>query len=1202
MVPAQPAWKIPDAGCRLRNAGRYCLAGLTILSLIAADLWSASPGLDAAPLAARSGPPGATMFTLLRPDQTGIHCENHFGDPQMWGKHYTELMNGSLGTGIAVADYDRDGRPDVFVVSKTGPSRLFRNLGEWKFADVTVAAGLATPTDLARTDRADWTQGAAWADVNNDGWLDLYVCRFNAPNLLFINQGNGTFREEGQARGLAVVDASGMGSFFDYDRDGWLDVYVQTSLLDTIQAPNGQRDLLFHNRGDGTFENVTERAGITGENLAHSTSVWDYDGDGWPDLYVANDFTAPDKLYHNNRNGTFTNVIDSVVPHVPYSSMGADSGDLDNDGRPDFLVGDMAATSHEQDHRGMAYSRMLQSNAIEPVTTEVPQYSHNALFLNTGAGRCLEAAYLAGLAATDWTWSVRFEDLDNDGRLDLHVTNGMVREYQNADLLDRMVLAQNPAERMGIMRASPRLAETNLAYRNTGELRFEEVGRRWGLDQKDVSFGAGFGDFDGDGDLDVIIAKHEKDPTVLRNDSPDGHRLLVVLQGKISNRYGVGAKVTIVTAQGTQTRQLELARGYLSTSEPILHFGVGKDTLIKTLTVEWPSGHLQAFTDLRADQRLTITEPAGPARPSTPEPAPRAQFAEVGAATGLDLKVDESFDLENQPLVSTRFDRLGPALAMGDLNQDGLTDLVLGGTGKRPAQILFRKGGRFVPVANLPASPVDDGPLLLLDYDGDGRTDLLQTKAGANRSANSPSFQPVLHRNSGDGFTPQPAALPPLPLSVGAAVAADFDRDGRVDVFLGARVLPGRYPQAPRSALLRNTGSRFEDATDALAPMLREAGLVRSALWSDVDGDGWPDLLLALEWGGVRYYHNDQGRGFTDRSQAAGFAAAGEGWWTSLASADFNGDGRLDYAAGNAGLNTLYQPPALLYVGSFKAGNSTQVIEAYQEGDRLYPRRNRKELAAQLPAILQRFPRNDAYARATLTDLLGADRLAAARRFAATELQSGVFLSQPDGTFRFSPLPRMAQIAPLQGMVAGDFNGDGHADLYTVQNSHAPNPGIGRFDGGLSQLLRGDGRGDFTLVEPAKSGLIVPGDAKALAVFDLNADGWPDFLVSRNNSTALAWSNEGVAGGHPLEVRLRGRPGNPTAVGALLRLELADGTMQLAEISAGGGYYSQSDASAFFGWPQGNPPRRLVIRWPDGSTSEQMMSGTPGAQLTFEMP
>jgi len=1176
---------------------RLALAGLAALT---AGL-RADPGLTQTPLATRSGPAGRTMFTELPPEQTGIKCENFFADPLMWGAHYTQLVNGGLGTGIAVADFDSDGRPDVFVVSKTGPSRLFRNLGNWKFTDVTVAAGLATTADLGRTDRTEWTQGATWADVNNDGQLDLYVCRFNAPNQLFINQGNGTFKEEAQARGLAVIDASEQGAFFDYDRDGWLDVYLQTNLLDPARAPNGQRDYLFHNRGDGTFENVTDRAGIAGESLTHSAGVWDYDGDGWPDLYVANDFTTPDRLYHNNRDGTFTDVINTVVPHLPYSAMGSDQGDLNNDGLIDFLVADMAATTHEKDHRGMAYSRTLKGGEGEPANTEAPQYSHNALYLNSGTGRSLEAAYLAGLAATDWTWSVRFEDLDNDGLLDLHITNGMIREYQNADLLDRSFLAASPAERINLLRASPRLAEANLAYRNRGDLQFEEIGRAWGLDQVGVSFGAAFGDFDEDGDLDVIFANLEGHPTVLRNDSPDGHRLILALRGTASNRFGVGAVVTIETAQGTQVRQLETARGYLSSSEPIVHFGLGAETSVRSLTVVWPNGRRQSFSGLAADQRYTVTEPAS-AEPTAGRPAVRPQFTEEGATRGLDLQSQESFDVENQPLVPVRFDRLGPALALGDINHDGRIDVVLGGTGRQPAQIRFGAAGGFAAGGNLPPATVDDGPLLLLDYDGDGLVDLLQTRAGANRSAGSPAYQPVLQRNTGSGFEPQPAALPPLPLSVGAAVAADFDHDGRLDVFLGARVLPNRYPQSPRSALLRNEGGRFTDVTDALAPALREAGMIRSALWSDADGDGWPDLLLAPEWGSVRYFHNDAGKGFTERSAEAGFSAAGTGWWTSLASADFNGDGRPDYVAGNTGLNTLYQPPALLYAGNFKGGGGApQVIEAYREGDSLYPRRTRKELAAQIPALLARFPRNDAYARSTLPALLGEDRLAAARLYTATEFRSGIFLSQPDGTYRFSALPRLAQIAPVQGIAAGDCDGDGHADLYVVQNSFSPNPGTGRFDGGLSLLLHGDGRGNFVPVVPAQSGLIVPGDAKALVMFDLDDDGWPDFLVSRNNSTTLAWHNRGIPGRHSFQVRLQGRPGNPTAVGAALQLELADGTVQATEIAAGGGYYSQAPAAVFFGWPEGNPPRRLSVRWPDGSTSETALTEVPTV-LEIKMP
>ncbi len=1140
--------------------------------------------IAAAPLAARSTPDGPTLFTTLPAVDTGIRVFNHFADPRMWGSLHTEIMNGAMGTGIAVADFDNDSRPDVFIVSKSGSSRLFRNLGNWRFADVTVAAGLAPAGDEKLIDRPDWTQSGTWADVNNDGWLDLLVCRWNAPNRLFINHGDGTFTEEAAARGLAISDACGSGSFLDYDRDGDLDLYIHTNVLDSAGAPDGQPDYLFRNRGDGHFEDVTVAAGISGRSFAHAVAIWDFDDDNWPDIYVANDFAAPDRLYRNNRDGTFTDVITAVVPHMPYSSMGTDAGDIDGNGWPDLFVTDMAATTHEKDHRGMAYSRLLKTDFIDPAADPSPQVSRNALYLNEGVGPTREAAHLLGIAATDWTWSVRFEDLDNDGRLDLHVTNGMIREYQNADLIDRMMLARSPAERIQIMRDSPVLADPNLAYRNTGDLRFEPVGAAWGLDRAGVSFGAGFGDFDGDGDLDLIVSNYEAEPSVLRNDSTSGHRVLFALRGTQSNRYGIGARVTIETASGRQTRRLTPSRGLLSCSEPVVHFGLGAADRLTRVTIDWPSGHQQTFTDLAVDQRYTVHEPETSIPPAPTAPPPAGLFAEVGAHHGLHLTVAERNETEDQPLIPVSFGTLGPALAVGDLNGDHRMELILGGTSGSPAQLFF-KSQRFAVAGNLEPSVADDGPLLLLDYDGDGLTDLLQTKAGANLPRNSSRFQPILYRNTGAGLVPQADILPPVPISVGAAVAADFDRDGRLDVFLGGRVLPDHYPLPAASALLRNTGGRFADATATLAPMLAEIGLVRSALATDVDADGWPDLLLALEWGTVTYLHNDAGRGFTDRSTEAGFAAAGSGWWTTLASADFNGDGQLDYVAGNNGLNTFYQPPAEIYTGRFGRGRNLQVIEAYTEDETLYPRRTRRELGAEIATVLRRFRRNDTYARTSLPELLGAEALAEAHRAVATEFRSGVFLSQPNRTFRFVPLPRIAQIAPLQGLATGDFNGDGHADLYAVQNAFAINPGLGRFDGGISQLFNGDGHGNFTAVPPIDSGLVVPGDAKALVQLDLDDDGWPDFLVSRNSRASLAFQHRGQTGSRSVQVMLEsGAPGRPV-VGARVTLELANGARQVVEIQAGGGYYSQNAPTAFLAWPEDNPPARLSVRWPDGAES-----------------
>jgi hypothetical protein len=1148
------------------------------------------------------------MFTVMPPEQTGIVTENRYDDPKMWGERYQEFALGSIGTGVAAGDYDGDGRPDLFVVSKTGDCRLFRNLGHWKFEDVTDQAGLGEApagvlaggldwlkrsvgqSGTSSEDVGKWRQGSVFADVNNDGWLDIYVCRLGAPNLLYINQGDGTFKEEEAARGLAVDDACGMGAFCDYDRDGWLDVYIQTNMLNAVAHPGGQPGYLFHNNGDGTFTNVTDRAGISGECLSHSATWWDYDNDGWPDLYVGNDFAAPDRLYHNNRDGTFTNVIDRVVPHMPYSSMGSDLGDVNNDGLIDYLIADMATSTHEMDQRGMASSRELNREDNDSLTL-APQFPADALYVNTGMGRCLEAAHLAGVAATDWTWSPRFEDLDNDGRLDLFVTNGMNREYQNSDLRQRIIMAESLAERMRLMRASPKQVERHLAYRNLGDLRFEDVGAAWGLDQKGVSFGTAFADFDGDGDLDIVYANYEGGVTMLRNDGDTGRRLVVALRGTQSNRFGVGATVRIESAAGPQVRQLVLARGYLSSSEPILHFGLGEDTRIERLTVSWPSGQTQIFTDLPVDRRLTITEPSSPAaRPAPPAPPPAGQFTEVSQAAGLSFLTGEAGRQEARPqaLVPVRFSRRGPALAVGDLDGDGRDDLLLGGTSAAPARVIVAGASARFTAVEVPgpgsSALVEDGPVLIFDADGDGTNDVLVTKGGIGLPAGAPDYQPQLFLNDGQGaLRPAPAGtLPPLPISAGAVAAADFERAGRLGVFIGGRVLPGSYPLAPRSALLANRGGRFEDVTDTLAPGLREIGMVSSALWSDVDGDGWPDLLLALEWGPVKYFHNEQGQGFTDRTEAVGFAAAGTGWWTALASADFNGDGRPDYVAGNVGLNTQYhaspEEPALLFSGDFAGTGGRQLVEAYYEGGRLYPWRIRKELGAQIPSILKRFPRNDPYAHATLEEIVGQERLAAAQRLAATQFQSGVFLSRPDGTFRFQPLPRIAQIAPLQGLVAGDFDGDGKADIYAVQNSYAPIPVVGRFDGGLSQLLRGDGHGHFAPVPPGESGLLVPGDAKALVVLDLDGDGWPDFLLTRNGA---------AAGRHALSVRLRGPAGNPTAVGARVSLELADGSTQTLEVQAGSGYYSQSSPACFFGYPDGNPPRRLNIRWPDGTTATQ---------------
>ena len=1193
-------------------------------------------GITSVALNAPAVRPANVLFERRPAQQTGLEVVHEFPT----NVPFELLQDQASGGGVCLGDYDDDGDADVFVTNYDRGNRLYRNLGNWRFQDVTSQAGVS---GLGR-----WCSGATFVDIDNDGDLDLSVSVFNGPNLLYVNQGDGSFREQAKTFGLDFSGASVMTAFADYDRDGRLDAYLLThrlnvgtdhrlprtskdaftrailrvvggrqltlnpayrDLFDIMDKGSGrteliiagQEDCLYHHQGNGAFSVVNAQAGIRGNEIGLSATWWDFNDDGWPDLYVSNDYKGPDRLYHNHGDGTFTDVARSAPPHVPWASMGADLTDLNNDGRMDFFATEMSGSSH--------FRRMLINGDMEKdrwflLTADPRQYQRNAVFLNTGTDHLMEVAYLTGLESTDWTWSPKFGDLDNDGWVDLFIANGMSRDFVNSDLWNRM----KERGHRGWLN-TPVLREANLAFRNLGDLHFQSVGQEWGLDQVSASYGAALADLDRDGDLDLIVTNFGEPISVYRNTGRLGGRMLVRLKGTRSNSWGIGATIRVETRSGRQARYLTLSSGFISANEPLVHFGLGENTKIDRLIVEWPSGHRQTFADLDANRFYTITEPAEAALPPAKSVSPPTWFQRGTPLPGLRHRETDYDDFQREPLLPWKLSQLGPGLAVGDVNGDGLEDLYLGGAAGQSGMLsLHDATGRFRPMPQ-PCFEADqaseDMGALFFDAEGDGDLDLYVVSGGVECEPGDKILRDRLYLNDGKGnFTKAPGdALPDWRDSGSVVAAADFDRDGDLDLLVGGRCIPGQYPLSPNTRLLRNDRGKFTEVTEELAPGLKQTGLVTSAVWSDVNDDGWLDLLVAHEWGPIKLYLNHQGR-LEDRTAEAGLAEK-LGWWNGLAGRDLDGDGDIDYVITNFGLNTRYRAapgrPVLAFYGEFDKTGRKHLIEACYEGETLYPLRVRSGALAALPSLVERFPTFQSYAQATLQDVYTPGLLAAAQRFEVNTLESAVLLNDGRGHFTFHALPRLAQAAPAFGVALADVNGDGKVDVYLVGNFHSPQPETGRMDGGISLLLVGHGDGRFTPVWPNESGLIVPADAKGLAVTDLNNDGRPDFVVGINNAEPLTFENRGSRQNRVLTLRLRGKPGNPTAVGARVTITLNDGTTQTAEVNAGGGYLSQSTHVLTFGLGQKKNVSEIKVRWPDGTTTVERGRGDQPS-LTLSQP
>ncbi len=1162
--------------------------------------------LVSGPLADRSRSDAETMFSPVTCH--GIDFVNRL-HPE------NEVVYLTNGSGLAIGDLDNDGLADVVLAGLNAGNRLYRQVRPFVFEDRTKDSGLQSSDDAV-------SAGVAMADVNNDGWLDIYICNYLSKNELYLNCGDGTFEEVGRAWNADQQGPTMMASFMDYDRDGDLDVYLVNNRRYKVEdedyfgkigrTPGGQivappdmfvemsghmvrsghKDLLLRNNGNG-FTDVTDEAGIDGYGMGLSATWWDVNGDHWPDLWVANDLKMPDHLYVNQGDGTFVDTLPQATTYTTWNSMGADFADFNNDGLFDFLIADMSATTHFKEKVNMGD---MSAEAWFMDSAEPRQVMRNCLFVNSGTGPFLETAFYSGVARTDWTWAVKCEDFDCDGQVDIFVTNGVVGNVNDADWLLRVeeLLSHGQAETARALKPPP-LKEKNLSFRNTGQLRFEDVSAGWGLDHQGISHGAALGDLDNDGDLDLIVQNYGEPIGVYRNDST-ANCLTVSLAGQQSNRFGVGAVVTIETSAGCQQRMLSPARGYLSTDQPILHFGLGDDDKVRHLTVQWPSGIRQSFDDLDANRHVHITEDGAADGDTTSQPEPGHRlFAASPALTDvrhLEMPFD---DFSGQTLLPNRLSTLGPGLAWADFNGDSREDVFVGGGSFQSGQLLANQGDGQFELAPGPWSEhakSEDLGIAWLDVDSDGDPDLYVGSGSNECPAGDPLLQDHLYINQGQGqFVDQTSQwLPDRRESTGAVRVGDFDSDGDPDLFVGSRQVPGEYPKAPGHVLLRNTGSAFEDCTAEIAPSLASAGMVTDAQWTDTNNDGWLDLALTSEWGPVHLLVNHDGR-----LQAAGssdHSVTADGWWNGLSAADLDGNGFVDFVVSNFGTNTKYgkpsaEKPRKLFFGDVDGNGTIDLIEAkVDDNDQLLPVRGRSCSCQQIPALSEKFPSYREFASAGLLDIYPLDQT---EELVCQELQSVVLMNDGAGHFEIKPLPTLAQLAPAFGTVVADFDLDGIPDIFMVQNFYGPQIETGRMSGGLGVLLRGLGDGEFSAIWPNQSGVVIPQDARAVSLADLDDDCRPDVVVSVSNGNLISLVNQAPIppGSVQYKIVVSGPRGNPAGSGAIISLRDGESLIASRRIGGNTGYLGQSSGSVFLSAARTAGEPRIRIVWPDGRVQEQ---------------
>ncbi|WP_276501824.1 VCBS repeat-containing protein [Terrimonas pollutisoli] len=1059
------------------------------------------------------------LLELLPSEKTGVEFTNEIREDENLNILSFEYFYN--GAGVGIGDFNKDGLQDIFFSSNMGQSKLYLNRGNFVFDDITDSSGINTT--------GKWASGVSIVDINQDSLPDIYLC-FAGPhgpekraNSLYINNGNSTFTDKAVEYGLADTGHSVQAVFFDYDRDQDLDMYLLTNITDetgpNIIRPkrnNGEMantDRLYHNNGNNTFTNVSREAGITKEGYGLGVSVADINEDGWPDIFVSNDYISNDLLYINNKNGTFSDVAGVVFKHTSYSAMGNDIGDINNDGKPDLIEVDMLPPDNYRK------KMMLGSTNHDRYRSELqygydPQFMRNTLQLNRGINEngipgFSEIGQLSGIAATDWSWSALLADLDNDGWKDLVVTNGYPRDITNRDFITYRAQSGNTDLFAALQKLDGALLHS-FVFQNQKNLIYKDVSAEWGISKSAYSSGAAYADLDNDGDQDLILVNTGTPADIYRNNADSlkqHHSISIALKGPPGNIDAFGTKINLYANELALYQEYNPVHGYQSSVAGPIHFGINKESKADSVIITWPDGKITRLYNIKADQQIQIVYSTGNFSNKESGKQDEIIFQRVNKQYNIHFRHKETpyTDFNIQPLLPHKFSQSGPGIAVGDMNGDGMDDFFVGGAYHQSGELFFQqKSGNFIsiPLENRKKSEEDMGALLF-DADNDKDLDLYVVSGGNEFAAGSKYYQDRLYSNDGHGrFKLNTDALPAENSSGSCVTASDFDRDGDLDLFVAGKINPQHYPEGGNSFLLENRAGRFIDVTDEKAPGLKNIGMVNAAIWSDVNNDHRPDLIVAGEWMPVTVFTNEQQQ-FRNVTRQFGLENT-VGWWNSIHAGDFNRDGRMDFILGNLGSNSRYTTsatnPLTIYTNDFgNVGNRNPVI-TYKEKGNSYPIHPRDDMMMQLPGLRKKFPLYDDYAKAGITDLFSPQTLQQAKMVTANTFQSVILLNNGNQPWAISPLCVEAQFAPVFGILVNDYDADGFEDILLTGNFYGTEVINGQYDAFKGLFLQGNGQGEFKVKE---NGFRVEGDGKGLAEI-LRTNNTSIILAALNNDSLVA--------------------------------------------------------------------------------------------------